>query len=49
VLKELVRDFNFSKQQAELTGLRLLQWNLLVKETIALFRKRLKIFQTLQQ
>jgi hypothetical protein len=24
------------------------QWNLLVKETISLFRKRLKIFQTLQ-
>jgi hypothetical protein len=45
-LKELVCDFDFSKQQAELTGSRLLQWNLLVKEMISLLRKRLKIFQT---
>jgi hypothetical protein len=47
-LKELDCDFDFSNQGAELTGSRLLQWKLLVKETISLFRKRLKIFQKLE-
>jgi hypothetical protein len=38
-LKELLRDISFSKLQAELIGSRLLQWNLLVKETTSLFRE----------